>query len=81
MSAQMKKKIQRKVKIRGYGLKMDALEEILSFVNRFQDAEDEAMDLLLDQLEHESCKLRFISVHSLHLFINSFSCICFLINC
>lgn len=33
---------------------MDALDEILSFVNRFPDAEDEAIDLLLDQLEHES---------------------------
>lgn len=33
---------------------MDALDEILSFVNRFPDAEDEAIDLLLDQFEHES---------------------------
>lgn len=54
MSAQTKKKIQKKLKIRGYGLKIDALEEIVSFVNRFPDAEDEAIDLLLDQLEHES---------------------------
>ncbi|GAY61781.1 hypothetical protein CUMW_212660 [Citrus unshiu] len=54
MSGQTRKKIQKKLKIRGYGLRMDALDEILSFVNRFPDAEDEAIDLLLDQLEHES---------------------------
>lgn len=54
MSGQTRKKIQKKLKIRGYGLRMDALDEILSFVNRFPDAEDEAVDLLLDQLEHES---------------------------
>ncbi|KAK8679142.1 hypothetical protein V6N13_144610 [Hibiscus sabdariffa] len=54
MSGQIRKKIERKLKIRGYGLKMDGLEEILSFVNRFQDAEDEAIDLLLDHLDHQS---------------------------
>ncbi|XP_022731107.1 DNA polymerase epsilon subunit B isoform X1 [Durio zibethinus] len=54
MSGQTRKLIQKKLKIRGYSLKMDGLEEILSFVNRFQDAEDEAMDLLLDQLDHQS---------------------------
>ncbi|MFQ6641462.1 hypothetical protein Gotur_016382, partial [Gossypium turneri] len=48
------KKIQKKLKIRGYSLKTDGLDEILSFVNRFQDAEDEAIDLLLDQLDHQS---------------------------
>ncbi|KAJ4713627.1 DNA polymerase epsilon subunit [Melia azedarach] len=67
MSAQTKKKIQKKLKIRGYGLKIDALEEIVSFVNRFPDAEDEAIDLLLDQLEHESSlKSSIIDKDSVH---------------
>lgn len=51
-----RKKIQKKFKIRGYTLKVDALEEILSFANRFQGAEDEAIDLLLDHLQYESRK-------------------------
>lgn len=55
MSGRTRKKIQKKLKIRGYSLKTDGLDEILSFVNRFQDAEDEAIDLLLDQLDHHSC--------------------------
>ncbi|MBA0864953.1 hypothetical protein Goshw_007575 [Gossypium schwendimanii] len=54
MRGQTRKKIQKKLKIRGYSLKTDGLDEILSFVNRFQDAEDEAIDLLLDQLDHQS---------------------------
>ncbi|KAI4352050.1 hypothetical protein L6164_006336 [Bauhinia variegata] len=56
-----RKKIQRKCKIRGYTLKVDALDEILSFVSRFEGPdEDEAIDLLLDQLEHESLKSSII---------------------
>ncbi|XP_065876273.1 DNA polymerase epsilon subunit B-like isoform X1 [Euphorbia lathyris] len=53
----IRRKIQKKFKIRGYGLKVDALDEILSFVNRFRDAEDEAIDLLLDNLQFESEKV------------------------
>ncbi|KAK1586860.1 hypothetical protein Q3G72_006817 [Acer saccharum] len=70
MSAQTRKKVQRKLKIRGYGLKIDALEEILSFVDRFQDAEDEAIDLLLDQLEHESLSSSIIEKESVHRVIS-----------
>ena len=50
----IRKKVQRKCKIRGYTLKVEALDEMLSFVNRFQGAEDDALDLLLDQLDHDS---------------------------
>ncbi|OIW16068.1 hypothetical protein TanjilG_04603 [Lupinus angustifolius] len=57
MSASTRKKVQRKSKIRGYNLKVDALDEILSFVSRFPNSDhDEAIDLLLDQLDHESLK-------------------------
>jgi DNA polymerase epsilon subunit 2 len=50
----LRKKVERKCKIRGYILKMEALEEILSFVDRFPGAEDDAVDLLLDQLDTDS---------------------------
>ncbi|KAK1315193.1 hypothetical protein QJS10_CPA06g02229 [Acorus calamus] len=48
------KKVQRRFKIRGFTLKVEALDEVLSFLSRFQDAEDEALDLLIDELEKES---------------------------
>lgn len=55
MNASTRKKVQKKCKIRGYNLKLEALDEILSYVSRFEgDLEDDAIDLLLDQLEHES---------------------------
>ncbi|KAE8732408.1 glutamate decarboxylase 5-like [Hibiscus syriacus] len=66
MSGQIRKKIERKLRIRGYGLKMDGLEEILFFVNRFQDAEDEAIDLLLDHLDHQSLKSSIIDKEAVH---------------
>ncbi|KAA3490160.1 DNA polymerase epsilon subunit 2-like [Gossypium australe] len=66
MSGQTRKKIQKKLKIRGYSLKTDGLDEILSFVNRFQDAEDEAIDLLLDQLDYQSLKSSIIDKEAVH---------------
>nr|KJB53770.1 hypothetical protein B456_009G004100 [Gossypium raimondii] len=66
MRGQTRKKIQKKLKIRGYSLKTDGLDEILSFVNRFQDAEDEAIDLLLDQLDHQSLKSSIIDKEAVH---------------
>ncbi|TKY44872.1 DNA polymerase epsilon subunit 2 [Spatholobus suberectus] len=52
MNASTRKKVQRKCKIRGYNLKVDALDEILSFVSHFEGPdEDEAIDLLLDEIE------------------------------
>ncbi|KAG5233824.1 DNA polymerase epsilon [Salix suchowensis] len=57
MSSTVRKLIQKKFKIRGYTLKVDALDQILSFTNRFLGAEDEALDLLLDHLQSQSQKL------------------------
>ncbi|KAM7479582.1 hypothetical protein LguiA_027795 [Lonicera macranthoides] len=57
MSGAMRNKVHRKFKMRGYTLKVEALTEILSFVSRFEDAEDEALDLLLDELQHQSLQL------------------------
>ncbi|XP_058079436.1 DNA polymerase epsilon subunit B [Magnolia sinica] len=66
MGAGTRKKVQRKFKIRGYALKVEALEEILSFLTRFEDAEDEALDLLLDEIEKESLKSSILDKESIH---------------
>ncbi|KAK6148239.1 hypothetical protein DH2020_019151 [Rehmannia glutinosa] len=42
--------------MRGYTLKIEALSEVLGFIRRFPEAEDEALDLLLDELHHLSLK-------------------------
>lgn len=51
----MRKKIQKKFRIRGYYLKIDALDSILSFADQFPgDEEGESIDLLLDHLQMEN---------------------------
>ncbi|KAK6123610.1 hypothetical protein DH2020_042642 [Rehmannia glutinosa] len=56
MSNAMRNKVQKKFKMRGYTLKIEALSEVLGFIRRFPEAEDEALDLLLDELHHLSLK-------------------------
>ncbi|KAM6562924.1 hypothetical protein CsatB_022922 [Cannabis sativa] len=57
MSTAIRKRVQKRCKIRGYNLKVDALDEILSFVSRFPDADaNDAIDLLLDQLHNQTLK-------------------------
>ncbi|GKC40756.1 DNA polymerase epsilon subunit B, partial [Tanacetum coccineum] len=51
---QMRHKVLKKCKIRGFSLRRDALTEIFSFVRDFEDAEDEAIDLILDELQNQS---------------------------
>ncbi|CAL9111196.1 unnamed protein product [Musa textilis] len=51
-----RKKVQRKFKLRGFTLKVDALEEILAYLARFPDAEDEYLDLLIDDIDKQSLK-------------------------
>ncbi|XP_039127391.1 DNA polymerase epsilon subunit B [Dioscorea cayenensis subsp. rotundata] len=55
-AAAAKKKAQRRFKLRGFTLKVDALDEALAFVSRFPEAEDEALDLLIDEIDKESLK-------------------------
>ncbi|KAJ3669482.1 hypothetical protein LUZ60_011432 [Juncus effusus] len=50
----MKKKVQRKFKMRGFTLKVGALDEVLSFLSRFPDEEDEALDILIDEIDKGS---------------------------
>ncbi|CAD6245452.1 unnamed protein product [Miscanthus lutarioriparius] len=52
-SAATRRKLQRKFRLRGFTLKVDALEEAAAFLDRFPDAEDDALDLLLDELDKE----------------------------
>ncbi|KAI5445209.1 hypothetical protein KIW84_013456 [Lathyrus oleraceus] len=71
MNAPTKKKIQKKCKIRGYNIKPEALDEILSFVIRFELTEqDEAIELVLEQLEHESIKSTVIDVEPVQRVVN-----------
>ncbi|WVZ16043.1 hypothetical protein V8G54_013609 [Vigna mungo] len=65
MNASMRKKVQRKCKIIGYNLKVDALDEILSFASRFEGDEDEAIDVLLKELE-KSLKSTIIDKETVH---------------
>ncbi|PNX87755.1 DNA polymerase epsiion subunit 2-like protein [Trifolium pratense] len=71
MNAPTKKKIQKKCKIRGYNIKIEALDEILSFITRFEpDVHDEAIDLVLDLLENESLKSTIIDVEPVQRVVN-----------
>ncbi|KAI7982546.1 DNA polymerase epsilon subunit B [Camellia lanceoleosa] len=66
MSGVIRKKVQRKFKMGGYTLKVEALNEVLSFLTHFQDVQDEALDLLLDQLQHQSLKSSILDKEPLH---------------
>ena len=58
----LRRKVQRKSKIRGYSIKLDALAEIVSFASRFDGCEDDAIDLVLDHLHDESCNAISLSL-------------------
>ncbi|OVA10974.1 DNA polymerase alpha/epsilon [Macleaya cordata] len=70
MAGGVRKAVQRKFKIRGYILKIEALEEILSFLTQFEDAEDEAIDLLLDEINTESLNSSILDKDSVHRVIS-----------
>ncbi|PIA36125.1 hypothetical protein AQUCO_03400201v1 [Aquilegia coerulea] len=70
MGVDTKKKINKKFKLRGYKLKVEALDEILNFVNRYEDAEDEAIDLLIDEIAKESLKSSIIDKDSVQKVVN-----------
>ncbi|GAB4860583.1 DNA-directed DNA polymerase epsilon, subunit B [Ancistrocladus abbreviatus] len=61
-----RKEVQKHFKIRGYTLRVDALEEVLSFVNRFEGAEEEAINLLLDELDNEPLKSSILDKDPIH---------------
>ncbi|RAL52183.1 hypothetical protein DM860_017320 [Cuscuta australis] len=60
-------KVQRKFKMRGYTLKVDALSEVFFFLDRFpSEAHDEALNLLLDELHHLSLKSAILDKEPVH---------------
>lgn len=66
--------------MRGYTLRVDALKEILGFITRFPEAEDEALDLLLDELHNVSCNsnLSFLGADFCYLVLR-FNCVLFVL--
>ncbi|XP_073109974.1 DNA polymerase epsilon subunit B-like [Elaeis guineensis] len=65
-AAGTRKKVQRKFKLRGFTLKVEALEEALAFLSRFPDAEDDALDLLIDEIDKESLKSSILDREAIH---------------
>ncbi|KAL4578900.1 hypothetical protein LXL04_015031 [Taraxacum kok-saghyz] len=75
MSGIWRNKVQRKFKMRGYSLRVDALSEILSFLSNYEDAEyeslkDEALELLLDFLQQQSLKSSILDLEAVQRVIN-----------
>ncbi|GJX34627.1 DNA polymerase epsilon subunit B [Tanacetum coccineum] len=66
----MRNKVQKKCKIRGFSLRRDALTEIFSFVRDFEDAEDEAIDLILDELQNQSLKSTLLGKEDVQRVVN-----------
>ncbi|KAG5542651.1 hypothetical protein RHGRI_015705 [Rhododendron griersonianum] len=68
MNCGNRKKIQKKFKLWGYTLKVEALNEVLSFLSHYQDvpSQDEALDVLLDNLQHQSLKSSILDKDSVH---------------
>lgn len=54
----------------GYTLKVEALNEVLTFLSRFKDAEDEAIDILLDELQLESLKSSILDKEVMQRVVN-----------
>lgn len=66
----LRRKVQRKFKMGGYTLKVEALNEVFSFLSNFEEAQDEALDLLIDQLHHESLKSSILDREPVHRVIS-----------
>ncbi|CAN6475941.1 unnamed protein product [Victoria cruziana] len=69
MGAVTLKIIQRKCKLKGLILTLDAMNEVLTFVNRHDD-EDDALDFLLDEVVKESLKSSVLNKETVHRVIN-----------
>eukprot|EP01018_Ginkgo_biloba_P028571 Gb_41127 [translate_table: standard] len=56
MGSESLKNVQKKFKLRGLTLTVEALKAVTDFVNDFTDAEDEALELVLDEIDRASVK-------------------------
>ncbi|PIN25511.1 DNA polymerase epsilon, subunit B [Handroanthus impetiginosus] len=66
MSSALRNKVQRKFKMRGYTLKTEALSEVLRFLSHFPEDEDEALHLLVDDVNKLSLKSSILDKESVH---------------
>lgn len=69
VAGEIRRRVQKKFKLRGFTLKVEALQEALSFLSHFPDAEDEALDLLLDEIDKSPVFL----ILSFYLVFDTFS--------
>ncbi|XP_073146716.1 DNA polymerase epsilon subunit B isoform X2 [Henckelia pumila] len=56
MNSAIRNKLQRKFKMRGYTIKFEALSEFQRFLIHFPGAEDEALDILLEEIRRRPLK-------------------------
>lgn len=66
----IRRRVQKKFKLQGFTLKVEALQEALSFLSHFPDAEDEALDLLLDEIDKESLKSSILDGEAVRRVVN-----------
>ncbi|XAR56171.1 DNA-directed DNA polymerase [Bertholletia excelsa] len=66
MSSVIRKKVHKKFRLGGYTLKVEALDEVLAFLSHFEGAEDEALQLLLDELQDQSLKSSILDKEPVH---------------
>ncbi|KAJ0981216.1 hypothetical protein J5N97_009471 [Dioscorea zingiberensis] len=69
-AAAAKKKAQRRFKLRGFTLKVEALDEVLKFLSHFPEAEDEALDLLIDDIDKEPLKSSILDRNTIQRVMN-----------
>ncbi|PKA49599.1 DNA polymerase epsilon subunit 2 [Apostasia shenzhenica] len=67
---EIRRRVQKKFKLRGFTLKVEALEEALLFISRFPDAEDEALDLLVDEIDKEPLKSSILDKEAVRRVVN-----------
>lgn len=65
MGSQSLKNIQKKFKLRGLTLTVSALKVVTEFINDFTEAEDEALELVLDEIERASLKTTVLDKEAL----------------
>ncbi|KZV40305.1 DNA polymerase epsilon subunit 2 [Dorcoceras hygrometricum] len=72
MNSVTRNKVQRKFKMRGFTIKFEALSEIHRFLSQFADAEDEAIDFLLEELRKRSLKSSMLDKESVQKVVSLF---------
>ncbi|XP_042434279.1 DNA polymerase epsilon subunit B-like [Zingiber officinale] len=66
VSGRTRKKVQHKFKLRGFTFKVDAMEEVLAYLAHFPNDEDEALDLLIDEMYNKSLHSSILDREVIH---------------